>query len=105
MHLVWKVGCHGQTLMSAGCVRELCAWGCHAMERRHCQDSQAHGNWGMEPTQEALLGCPPSLTRCNCSPCSPSAYGHGSAPCTLPRTALTSYSLRKPTRDLAAFWA
>lgn len=34
-----------------------------------------------------------------------SAYGHGSTPCTLLRTALTSYSLRKPTLDLAAFWA
>lgn len=43
----------------------------------------------------------PSPSRHNCSPGPPSAYGHGS---TLPRTALTSYSLRKPTWDLAAFW-
>lgn len=47
----------------------------------------------------------PSLRRCNHSPGAPSAYGHGNAPCTLPRTALTSYSLRKPIWDLAAFWA
>lgn len=47
----------------------------------------------------------PSLTRCYHCPAPSTACGHRRAPCTLPRTALTSYSLRKPTWDLAAFWA
>lgn len=60
LHGVWEGVGRGQTLISAGCMRKLCAWGSNAMESGHCQDSQAHGNWGMGPTQEALIGCPPA---------------------------------------------
>lgn len=90
----------GQTLTSAECMREQCAWACNAVERGHCQNTQGTG--ARDPLRRHLEGVlqpqqVQSLPRSpqHIQPWQPSLH--------LPRTALTSYSLRKPMCDLAAF--
>lgn len=39
----WQGVGDGQTLSSAECVRELCAWACNALERGHCQSTHETG--------------------------------------------------------------
>lgn len=81
---------------------------CRMHEGAMCLGKQCHGEWtlpGQPGTWKLGHGThsggaywvSPSLTRCDHSPGPPSTYDHGSTPCALPRTALTSYSLRKPT--------
>lgn len=88
----------GQILTSAECMREQCAWACNAVEGTLPKHP---GNWGTGPSQEAQGVLQPqqvqSLPRSpqHIQPWQPSLH--------LPRTALTSYSLRKPMCDLAAF--
>lgn len=65
----------------SGCMRELCAWTCNAVERGHCQSTQERGRG---PAQEALTGCPPARAG-SITPQAPlSTYSHGSSPCTCP---------------------
>lgn len=75
---------------------------CLGMQRRGEGTLPKHpGNWGTGPSQEAQGVLQPqqvqSLPRSpqHIQPWQPSLH--------LPRTALTSYSLRKPMCDLAAF--